>query len=260
MERLDTFIQDDVEAKFLALENKKRKRKRRRRKIRLVCVLAILISVTLYFISDASKIKTLEVEGNIYYSDQQILDQANLSYDSRYILHPTFLINMKLKKLDLINKVKVNRSWDGNISIHVKEDKVIGYYITDNENRLLLGDGSSKSVSEQNLEKIVNFPLIDGFSDEQLKNLAKAFTKKGDEVQDSIIAMISEILPHEESYDKHAVKIVMQDGNTLYGSYDDISVLNYYLQTLKSLEGNHVCLFMMADEGTMPKMDCDSFE
>ena len=69
MERLDTFIQDDVEAKFLALENKKRKRKRRRRKIRLVCALAILISVTLYFISDASKIKTLEVEGNIYYSD-----------------------------------------------------------------------------------------------------------------------------------------------------------------------------------------------
>lgn len=260
MERLDTFIQDDVEAKFLALENKKRKRKRRRKKIRLVCTLAIFISLTLYFISDASKIKTLEVNGNIYYSDQQILDQANLSYDSRYVFHPTFLLRMKLKKLDLVNDVKINRSWNGNISINVTEDKVIGYYVTNNENRLLLGDGTSKSVSEENLEKIVNFPLIDGFSDEQLKNLAKAFTKKGDEVESSVIAMISEILPHEESYDKHAVKIVMQDGNTLYGSYDDISVLNYYLSTLKNLEGNHVCLFMMSDEGTMPKMDCESFE
>lgn len=260
MEQLETFLHDDMEAKFLALQNKKRKRKRRRRKIQFVCSLIILISVTLYFISDASKVKTLEVQGNLYYSSEQILDQAGLSYESRYILHPSFWLKFKLKNLELIESINIKKSLDGKISIQIEEKKVIGYYITDEENKLLLGDGSSYTVSESNLEKIVNYPLIDGFSDEQLQNLAASFTISGNEVSDEIISMISEIQPHEESYDEHAVKIIMQDGNTLYGSYDDIPVLNYYLQTLKDLEGSNVCLFMMADEGSMPKMDCSNFE
>ena len=60
-----------------------------------------------------------------------------------------------------------------------------------------------------------------------------------------MISMISEILPHKESYDEHMVKIVMQDGNTIYASYDSLGLLNAYKSALKDLKGKkYVFLWM----------------
>ena len=39
------------------------------------------------------------------------------------------------------------------------------------------------------------------------------------------------------------VKIVMQDGNTIYASYDSLGLLNAYKSALKDLKGKKVCVF-----------------
>ena len=72
MEQLDELLYDDVEAKYLALQNKKKKRKKRRRKRRLVIAGAILLVASLYFMSDISKVKSLEVKGNRFYTKEDV--------------------------------------------------------------------------------------------------------------------------------------------------------------------------------------------
>lgn len=259
-EKIDELLYDDVEAKFLELENRKKQRRRRRRKIRLITLALLVTFGVLYFSSSLSKVRSLRVSGNRFYTEEQVLKQASLSYDSRYLLHPSFLLRWKLEDMELVDSVDVDKTWDGSITITVKEKKIIGYYVKDDKNYVLLGNGESVELREENIDAIVYYPLIDGFDDEQLKNLAAAFTKKGEVVADDVIAMISEICPHAESYDANMARIVMQDGNTIYTSYPSVPLLNAYKSTLKNLKKDHVCFIMDAQTESYVTQDCKSFK
>ena len=75
-----------------------------------------------------------------------------------------------------------------------------------------------------------------------MQKLVDAFTINKREVSADLITMISEIQPYSRSYDKHMVKLIMQDGNTLFSAYDGIPLLNDYKQVLRSSSKSHVCL------------------
>lgn len=242
MEELNDLLYDDVEAKYLSLQNKKKKRKKKRRRKRLTTLFTVIILLVLYFMSDFSKVKYLEVKGNRFYSEEKILSIADLSYESRYAVLPKIYLKWKLKKDQLIESVEIHKTWDGAITIDVKEKTIVGYYIEDGKNYALIDDGTSKEITSSDLSIIVDYPLIDGFSKEERINLAKSFSQE-EEVDETIIHMISEMVPYETSYDEHMVKIVMQDGNTIFTSYESMPLLNDYLATLKSLKKKNVCLW-----------------
>ena len=66
---------------------KKKKRKRRNKRIaRFALLISLIVLVVFYLTSDMSKVKSLTVKNNIHYSDSQILELANIDYDSNYIL------------------------------------------------------------------------------------------------------------------------------------------------------------------------------
>ena len=259
MEKIDDLLYDDVEVKYLKLQNKKKNRKKRRRRNQLIVLAVLILVVALYFISDFSKVKTLNVVGNRYYSKEEVLVKADLSYESRYLLNPKWYLSSKLEKDDMIETVEVYKNLKGNITLKVEEKIIIGYFVENQKNYLLFGDGTQKEIDEKHLDNIVNYPLIDGFNKKERENLAKGFSKKGDEVDQEILAMISEITPHKESYDEHMVKLVMQDGNKIYTSYESIYILNSYKQTLKKLKKDHVCIVMDANTKTYITEDCKAF-
>lgn len=259
-EKLDTLLYDDVDVKYQALQDKKKNRKKVKRRKRLFILFAVIFLIGIYFMSDASKVKTLHVNGNSYFSKEEVLVKAGLSYDTRYLLMPSWYIKNKLEKDDMILDVKVDKSLGGNITVDIKEKAIIGYFVEGNKNYILFDDGTQKMMDEHHLESIVNYPLIDGFDKKERENLAKAFSIKGEKVDQEILAMISEMAPHKESYDEHMVKIVMQDGNKIYTSYDSIYILNSYKQTLKKLKKDHVCFVMDADTKTYITEDCKAFK
>lgn len=260
MEELDDLLYDDVEAKFLALENKKKKRKKRRRKFKLMLLAIVIIAGTLYFCSSASKVKSLEVRGNVFYTRDMVLKKAGLSYESRYLVYPKFYLEWQLEKDDLIEDAIVSKSLDGTISIEVKEKTIVGYYYDSGKTYVLANDGTSQEITSENLDTIVNFPFIDGFDKTQRKNLAKAFKGSTTSVDRDIIAMISEMQPHKESYDAHMVEVIMQDGNRLYVSYGSIPMLNSYKSVLKDLRKTHVCFVIMDKTDAYSTEDCKSFQ
>ena len=65
MEDLKDILYDDVEQKFIELQDKKKKRKIRWRRVKNIVILTVLVIGTVYFASDYSKVKSLSVSGNI---------------------------------------------------------------------------------------------------------------------------------------------------------------------------------------------------
>ncbi|MEF9920986.1 MAG: FtsQ-type POTRA domain-containing protein [Erysipelotrichaceae bacterium] len=252
MAGLKDFLYDDNEQKLNEIQDRKKRRKRKAKMIRWGLFCLLLLLTTLYFISDYSKVKSLAVLNNHYYSEEDILKKAGLSYNTRHIIVPTFYIEHLLCEDPLIKDVDVNKNLNGSITIKVKEEKVIGYLAKDNKKiTLLLGNGKTSDLDIKYLSNIIYLPYLSDFTLDELKNLATSFNMKGNEIDQSIISLISDIKPFEMSYDKHMVKIWMQDGNRIYSDLKSIKLLNTYKKVLEKIEttplkGLNVCLW--ADE------------
>lgn len=231
--------ENELEKRYLSQLNRKKKIRTRRRILRLVGLLIIALLVFAYFSSDISKVKTLTVENNMLYSDDQILEKAGLDYQSSYVLNPGFLIKMRLKDDALIKEAKVTKTWGGGITISVDESLIIGY-LKDSPQTLLVQGIGKMDTEELSQLNAVMIPRIGGFTDDQLIMLDEAF----ENVDKDVMPLISELEPYETSYDKNMVQFVMIDGNRVTTSMKGIEMLNSYRSVLKELEGTHVCLYM----------------
>lgn len=229
---------------------KQKKRKRRNKRIaRFALLVSLIVLVVFYLTSDMSKVKSLTVKNNVHYTDSQILELAGIDYDSNYILTMSLYVNHKLEKNSLIADAKLKKDLHGGFTIYIEEEKVIGS-LKENPQLLLIQGKGIENISNISLKSI---PRIGAFSDEQLLKLNESF----ENVDSKVLTMISEILPHAETYNSEMVRIVMNDGNRITSSYDGISLINSYKKILPQLEGTHVCLFMDELSGNIIKQSVD---
>lgn len=260
MEDLKDILYDDAQQKHIEIQNRKKKRKKRWRRMKRMMLVGFLLAGTGYFLSDLSKVKSLSVSGNTYYRDQDIFHLADLSYETRYVIMPKLLITWNLEKQDLIDTVDVSKTWLGRIHIDVKEKTILGSRTEADGKSYVIVAGSPYEkieVEDQYEESLIQYPLIGDFDEENMQKLADAFRVKKREVSAEIISMISEIQPYSRSYDEHMVKLVMQDGNTLYSSYDAIPLLNDYKQVLRSSNKSHVCMELDESNASIYESPCD---
>ncbi len=262
MEDLKDILYDDVEQKFIELQDRKKKRKVRWRRVKILVSFTLLIVGTFYFASDYSKVKSLSISGNTYYSDEDILKMAKLSYRTRYVIMPKFLITWNLEQHELIDSVDVIKNWQGAIQLEIHEKKILGSIRDEKGNAYIIVCNQEKepfekiAVDKEHLSVLANYPVLGDFDDENMQKLADAFNVKKREVSEDYIAMISEIQPYKRSYDAHMVKLVMQDGNTLYSSYDGIPLLNDYKQVLRSSGKSHVCMELDETNASIYEQPC----
>lgn len=229
---------------------KQKKRKRRNKRIaRFALLVSLIVLVVFYLTSDLSKVKSLTIKNNVHYSDSQILELAGIDYDSNYILTMSLYVNYKLEKNPLIADAKLKKNLHGGFTIYIEEEKVIGS-LKENPELLLIQGKGIENISNISLKSI---PRIGAFTDEQLLKLNESF----ENVDSKVLTMISEILPHAETYNSEMVRIVMNDGNRITSSYDGISLINNYKKILPQLEGTHVCLFMDELSGNIIKQSVD---
>ncbi len=216
---------------------KQKKRKRRNKKILKFVLIASFISMIIFYLfGDISKVKSLTVKNNRYYTDRQVLEIAGIDYESRYVLTIGMWVNYKLERDPLIKNAHLKKDLHGGFTIDIEEERIIGYLKTDTNLVLIQGKGIVK-IKDVSLSYM---PRIGEFSNEQLTKLNKSF----ETVDASVLTMISEIIPHSETYNNEMVMIIMNDGNRVITGYDGISLINQYKRILPQLEGTHVCLFM----------------
>ena len=257
MERLDIQVDEvrQVGEKLLKAD-KRKKKKRFRKRLKLFILIGALIALGIfYLLSDMSRVKSLTVTGNHVYSDEVVLEKANLNYDSSFILTSSWWVEHTLKNDVLIKNVDVRKNLQGGIEINIEEKMIIGYLQEDTHSLLIQGEGIVQ-LEEAGEDLIRNIPRISGLNSDQLARLDEAF----ENVEMQYVHMISEILPFATSYDSDMIQLVMMDGNRVNTSYRGIELINNYKNILAELEGTHVCLYVDEFSGNIIKEngDCSS--
>lgn len=210
-----------------------------------------------YLFSPYTKVQALICSGNYYYSPQQVYALADLSVDSRTFSHPAGEVEKTLESNPLIESAQVIK--DGqNLSIAIQEKTIIGYYEQDGANYLVTSANERIPVeNETELRTLVHFPLLVDLPDETIEKIAKETTEHPDQLTRTVYEKIAEILPWQESYDKNMLKLVLQDGNTVFTSIPSLFMMSTYQQVLSNLQGENVCLLLDGDNGVVNKVACD---
>ncbi len=256
----EELLYDERAERLRQIRAQRQRKMRKRRHIRNFFLLALLAGIVLYFVSDLSKVHSLSVSGNFFYSDEEIYARAGVSYETRYLLKPAFLMESGLQNDELIDSVEIQKDTSGVIHIEVKEKLIVGYLIKEDRYYLLTSEGNQVEVDEDQQASARRFPLLSGFDEDQLSALAAAFDAVKDQVDIDVLSRISEILPYQTSFNENMMRVVMRDGNTLYGSYEAAGVLQIYESVLAKLQGNNVCLYMDEENGAMSKISCSEFQ
>lgn len=222
-------------------------------------VVLALASFFVYFFSFDSQAHVLKCEGNYYMTDRQIYQTAKVSRQTRLWLMPDFIYVNRIAELPLVEKVSVEKG-HGELTFKVKEKTVIGYYVKDKKNYMLTTDNESIEITKDELQMIIHFPLLNGFTQQQRQLLCDQFKENEKDLDRGVIEKIAEMMPYETSFDKNMVKMTMQDGNTVYTSMDSLIMMAKYQAMLTQLQGESVCLLLDAANSAIEKVNCEDLD
>ena len=219
-----------------------------------VFVLAMLsgfvLIVLAFLMSDASKIRSIQISGNYFLSDEQVLSYSGISENSRYLFVFDSVSEDRLCTNPLIKDAQVKVDHQGIAYIEIQEKLILGYRYRKYP-ELIFGDGSVMELSNEYSYLYSQIPLIVGFNDE-IEDFAKAF----ENVPQKRIASISEIHRYEYSYDPNGLEFVMKDGNRFFASFYSADVINQYNGVASALTEKNVCLFADENSGNVYKSLC----
>ncbi|MBP5279976.1 MAG: FtsQ-type POTRA domain-containing protein [Erysipelotrichaceae bacterium] len=193
----------------------------------LCCTVAVFLSLTIigliYFISDVSNIYHIDVRGNYYLSDKDILTLSGLDDDSKYLFTIPFVIEKRIKENNIIEECKVSLLDNRLVRIEVQEKKIIGYALENGLYVLVLNNGERSGLNNDNLYLISKVPLIEGFDDEELRQIEKRLG----ECDREVIDQISEIHKYPQLKYQN-LELVMVDGNYIFTSIYGLNILEKY--------------------------------
>ena len=212
---------------------KRRKKKNNFFKIFLYIIFLIIITLLIYLLLNV-KTKNIIISGNNYYTDEQIIEKANLEYYPKFILLNKSKIKDKLKELDLIKDVKISKKWGFILKINVEEKKIL-YYVRSKE-KYILDDNNTYQI-----DNLIGYPTLINYVPEAIE---KAFVKELSKVDDNIIRMISEIEYSKTDYDEKRFLLYMNDGREVYITVSKTNLLNKYVDIVKKLGNKKGILYL----------------
>ena len=197
----------------------------------------IIVIIILYFVVNYLiniKTKNIVILNNNYYSDDEIIEQANIEDYPKFLLLSKSKIKKKLLKLDLIEDVKIEKNSDFALRIDVKEKKIL-YFIRSN-NEYMTSDNKSYK-----LDNVIGVPTLINYVPEEVE---KSFVKEFKNVDSNIISLISEIEYSKTNFDEKRFILYMNDGNEVYITTTKLDVLNKYVDIVKKIDGKTGILYL----------------
>lgn len=134
-------VDANMERRKAARENKKKKKIPPKPVFILLLIIAVIglivLSFTNFFVVDS-----IEVEGNKYYSDEEVVTMAHAAPGRNLIYHPgKSSIKEYLKQNPYIEDVKVRRKLPSTLVIDIKERQQLGAIIYDDDYLIIDGNG-----------------------------------------------------------------------------------------------------------------------
>ena len=212
---------------------KKGKKKFSFKKVFIFLILIVVLYLGITFLLGI-KTKNIIILNNNYYNDEVIIETAGIENYPSFLTLSRKSIKKKLKKLDLIEDVKVHKKLGFVLEIEVKEKKIL-YYVRSKE---------QYRVSDNNtyeLEDVMGYPTLINYVPESIE---KTLVKELSKVDTSIIKMISEIEYSKTDYDEKRFLLYMNDGRQVYITVLKADILNKYVDIIKKLGNKKGILYL----------------
>lgn len=248
----DVLKKDERENRYEEIVQHKKKTHRNRRTVKLAIYAVLICVACIYMFTDLSNVKVLQVSNNLIYSKEKILKIAGLSYNTKSILKPSYFIEKNLEGDRLIESASVKKTLDGAVYITVNEQKIVGYYIENNQTYLLFASGDTYKINNEDIN-LMSIPYINGLTENNRLKLCKELSKLTKEQ----IAMISEIRNYSTKYDSEMLEMVMEDGHIIRTDYDAIKLIKSYTKILEGLNSNLKCIVLMEETNSAYSQNCD---
>lgn len=200
------------------LKNKKHKKLKRRLKILLVLIVFVLVGA--YFMSDYSKIQSIDVIGNVEVETKTVLDHISIDENSYALFVSAHQIEEEVKDIPFIKKANVSKSLLGHVTIEIEEADKIAYCVIGKTTYVIdeLGNVSSTKNKEL-IQSLQSCPRLSGFKDvDFLKDFAKQYVK----IPELVKSQTSDIVYAPLKLDESRLKFVMDNGKVLYLRVEDM--------------------------------------
>ncbi|GIO21879.1 cell division protein FtsQ/DivIB [Oceanobacillus sp. J11TS1] len=208
-----------------------RKKKANRRLIFYLSIFFLLIAIIVYLQSPWSEIRSIEVSGNVFLTDEYIIDASGLKEGSNIWSMNKSSVVEQIEKDSVIEKASISRDFPRTVHIDVEEKSVLGYVKEGKDNYPVLSDGQ---IIQKNAKDFTsNAPLMIGFNEEQLTEL----TAEMMDIRPSIFNMISEIEWNDSDQEEMHITLYMSDGFLVKGKAEQIfDKLDYYPSIVSQLD------------------------
>lgn len=195
------------------------KRKKNQRKLLQLLIIGLIIYLLLATVFKllGNNIRNIYIDGNIYLTDQQVIDTAKLTNYPNIYQNNWLVIKSRLLKSPYIENVNVSYSWYNKVNIKIVERKRLFLYKHDNQ--LYLEDGTVIANDHNTVPLVVNYVP---------KNILKNMIKKMSLLSNQTIARISDITYQPNDVDKERFLLNMIDGNVVYINIIRFENLNKY--------------------------------
>ena len=200
-----------IEDRIPQLKERRQKKANRRLIVYLTVFFLLLLSI-IYLQSPLSHIQNVQVTGNTYIDDDDIVAASLLTSQTNiWSIDKDEVKKMIEMELPAVQSVQVERQLPTTVVIEVQEYNRVGYLKDEGDYYLVLENGILLQNHDVNLGQA---PVLIGFDDEQLKEIAAELNK----LPVSIANLISEIhwRPNKERPGK--VLLYMIDGYIVEGT------------------------------------------
>lgn len=210
------------------------------RKIRykrlILFLVFVLIFVFILIKLFSLKITNIYIQGNVFLSDQEVIEIADLQDYPRALFTFSGYLESKIKKNDFIKSVNVRKKWFTSVYINVVENKPL--FFDEINKKTVLSNGIMVS-NLYNVPSLINNVKSDIY-DEFLLNLSR--------IDSNVYENISDIEYCPNDVDAKRFLFYMNDGNYVYVNLDKFVSVNKYYDMVVNFNNHKGILYLDSGE------------
>ena len=200
----------------------------------LVFILFLYILISAFFKILNVPINNILILKNNYLSDEKIIEVSLLDNYPSFIKTTSYNIKKRIKKIPLVEDVKVSKRFGYRVVIEVTEKKIL--YMSRSDNMFVVSSGEKLE-----LNNISGVPILINFVPEDIE---QKLINKMKNLSINSISKISEIEYSPTSYDDERFIFYMNDSNLVYINLSSINKINKYNEIVTKLEGHSGILYL----------------
>jgi cell division protein FtsQ len=207
-------------------KEKPQKNRTNKKALLLLALFFVSMLALLFLRSPMSKISNIEVSGNHLLSIEEVIKASGLIYGSSFFTWNRQKVINQLEQIPQVDRIEVLSSFPGKIKIIISEHRRVAFKVTQNgEINVVLSNGyvEKGKFNSTLIDRpiLINWDLNDALKQKLSQELGQT--------EESILQMISEIIPDPSKAYPDKIKLFTRDGYEIHATVSNLATnLNYY--------------------------------